>query len=63
MLDVGPDGCSSAMCPLCQTPHPSLAHEALAAGDSWYCARCGQRWHARRLLAVNRYAAWVARRG
>jgi len=61
MLDVEPDGFSSATCPLCLTPHPSLTHEALEAGESWCCARCGQRWHALRLLAVSRYAAWIAR--
>jgi hypothetical protein len=63
MLDVEPDGVASAICPLCQTTRPSLTHEALAAGDSWRCARCGQRWHALRLLAVSRYAAWAARHG
>jgi len=63
MLDVEPDRLPPATCPLCQTAHPSLTHEALAAGDSWCCARCGQRWHALRLLAVSRYAAWVASHG
>jgi hypothetical protein len=62
LLDVEPDSVSPATCPLCQTTHPSLTHAALEAGESWSCARCGQRWHAL-LLAVSGYAAWVARHG
>ena len=62
-LDAEPDGSSSATCPLCHTTHPSLTNDVLAAGASWRCATCGQKWHAGRLLAVSRYAAWVARRG
>jgi hypothetical protein len=63
MLDGEPDGLSAVTCPLCQTTHSSLTHDALEAGASWCCARCGQRWSALRLLAVSGYAAWVARRG
>jgi ribosomal protein L37AE/L43A len=63
MLDVEPEGSASVTCPLCQRTHPSLTHEALEAGASWLCARCGQRWNAPRLRAVNGYAAWVARHG
>lgn len=63
LLDVEPGDLSPATCPLCHTTHPSMTHEALAAGGSWVCARCGQRWHAQRLLAVSRYAAWVASHG
>jgi hypothetical protein len=63
MLDVEPDGFSSATCPLCQTTHSFMAHDALEAGASWYCARCGQHWTASRLRAVSGYAAWVARHG
>ena len=47
-------------CPCCHTPHASLPHEAVHAGDSWLCARCGQRWDAHRLESVAAYAAWVA---
>ena len=63
LLDVEPDGVSPATCPLCQTTRPTLTHAALEARESWSCARCGQRWHALRLLAVSRYAAWVACHG
>jgi transposase-like protein len=63
MLDVEPDGLAAITCPLCQTTHSSLTHEALEAGASWCCARCGQRWNALRLLTVSGYAAWVARHG
>ena len=63
MVDVAPDEYSSSTCPLCHTTHSSLTREAVDAGASWICGRCGQRWNALRLLAVNSYAAWVARRG
>ena len=49
-------------CPLCHTSHPSLTHEALESGIDWPCARCGQRWDARRLAAVAAYAEWAAAR-
>jgi len=63
LLDVEPDGFSPARCPLCHATHSSLTHEALEAGESWCCARCGQRWQALRLLAVSSHATWVARHG
>jgi transposase-like protein len=63
MLDVEPDGISSLTCPLCQTTHSSLTHEAVEGGAHWWCARCGQHWTAHRLRAVSGYAAWVARHG
>jgi transposase-like protein len=63
MRDVEPDGLSAVTCPLCQTTHPALTHEAFEADASWCCARCGQRWNALRLLTVSGYAAWVARSG
>lgn len=51
-----------AVCPGCHTPHPSLTREGLAADVGWKCARCGERWDARRLATVAAYAAWVAER-
>jgi predicted CXXCH cytochrome family protein len=50
-------------CPSCHTPHTSLPDEVLHAGDSWLCARCGQRWTAHRLETVVAYAAWAADHG
>jgi transcription elongation factor Elf1 len=46
-------------CPLCHTTDSSLRTDALAAGGSWSCTRCGQRWNARRLATVAAYAAWA----
>ena len=46
-------------CPLCHAPHAALTPDAIAAGDSWRCVRCGQQWDARRLDSVAAYAAWV----
>jgi hypothetical protein len=51
-----------AVCPACHTPHPTLTREGLAGGVSWTCVRCCERWDARRLAAVEAYAAWVAAR-
>jgi hypothetical protein len=51
-----------AICPGCHTPHPSLTGQGLAAGVGWKCARCGQRWDARRLASVAAYERWVADR-
>jgi len=62
MLDE-PADFSCATCPLCETTHPSLTREALEAGASWYCVRCGQHWDAQRLQTVSGYRAWVARHG
>ena len=50
-------------CPFCHTPHASSTDEALLAGDSWLCARCGQRWDAHRLETVLAYDAWAADHG
>ena len=46
-------------CPLCHTTDSSLSNDALAAGGSWSCTRCGQGWNARRLATVAAYAAWA----
>lgn len=51
-----------AVCPGCHTQHPSLTGEGLAVGVGWKCARCGQRWDARRLASVSAYQRWVADR-
>jgi len=45
-------------CPLCYTTNASLSNNALAAGGGWRCARCGQRWDARRLAVIAAFAAW-----
>ena len=47
-----------ATCPLCHTADRVLTDQALAAGSSWRCSRCGQHWNARRLATVEAYAAW-----
>lgn len=51
-----------ATCPLCHATDLALGDDALAAGGDWCCARCGQRWDARRLAKVKAYAAWVLER-
>jgi predicted Zn finger-like uncharacterized protein len=50
-----------AQCPLCQTS-ATLSDQAVAAGELWRCATCGQTWNAERLETVAAYEAWVARR-
>lgn len=62
-LDIETADFSAATCPLCHTTHPSLTREALEAGASWFCARCGQRWNAPRLKTISGYDEWVARHG
>ena len=47
-----------ATCPSCHTSDATLTNEALTAGASWQCARCGQRWTAARLATVAAYATW-----
>jgi hypothetical protein len=51
-----------ASCPSCHSVHPSLRLDALEAGASWQCVRCGQRWNAERLARVAAYETWVAER-
>ena len=55
-----PDGLRLVICPSCHTPHASLTHEALEAGDDWVCVRCRQRWDAHRLETVAAYTTWAA---
>lgn len=59
LLGVEPDGPRRATCPLCHTTDASVPQDALEAGGSWRCARCGQHWDAERLATVAVYAAWV----
>ena len=51
-----------AVCPSCHTVYPSLTSEGLAAGVSWTCVRCGERWNATRLATVAAYKVWAAER-
>jgi hypothetical protein len=57
LLDVEPLVQRHATCPLCHTIQVSLSNDALAAGEGWQCARCGQRWDARRLATAAASAA------
>ena len=47
-----------ATCPGCHTTEPSLTMSAVAAGATWLCRRCTQRWGAGRLAAVAAYMEW-----
>jgi transposase len=51
---------SPKSCPLCHTVNPAMTDEALTAGASWQCTRCGQTWDAHRLAAVAAYARYCA---
>jgi len=51
-----------AVCPGCQTAHPSLTWDGPVAGIAWKCGRCGQQWDAGRLAAVAAYETWAAER-
>ena len=62
MSDPTPDPLQLAVCPSCGTTDKTTTYGALSAGDSWLCARCGQRWTASRLATVAAYAAWVTAR-
>ena len=59
---AGSDDCQPFTCPSCQTTDPHLSKALIAAGSSWTCARCNQRWDAARLATATAYAAWVAER-
>jgi hypothetical protein len=59
LFETPPEASRLASCPLCYTTQPSLSQDAVASGADWRCARCGQRWDARRLATVTAYAAWV----
>jgi hypothetical protein len=47
-------------CPLCHTVDRTTTPESLAAGATWVCGKCGQRWGAMRLATVAAYAEYVA---
>jgi len=49
-----------ATCPACHSVEPTLTMAAVAAGATWQCARCTQRWHAGRLATVAGYRSWDA---
>jgi ribosomal protein L37AE/L43A len=46
----------SPSCPLCHTADAGISTEAVAAGGSWKCVRCGQRWDTGRLETAAAYA-------
>lgn len=48
------------VCPLCHTRDVQITAESLAAGDTWVCTTCGQRWSAARLETVAAYAEYTA---
>jgi predicted CXXCH cytochrome family protein len=58
-MNISPQD-EAIVCPGCHTPHPSLTHALLDAGEGWLCSRCGQRWDAGRLATVAAYKAWSA---
>jgi ribosomal protein L37AE/L43A len=58
LLDAEQDVSRFAACPLCHTP-AALTRDALEAGGSWRCLRCGQHWDGARLAAIATYDAWV----
>jgi len=57
MTVIPSDGATT--CPMCHTV-VALTQQALAAGATWRCARCGQRWDADRLATVAAYAEYAA---
>ena len=52
----------AATCPLCHTADLLITADALAAGATWSCTTCGQRWSAARLETVAAYARYAASR-
>lgn len=52
----------TATCPLCHTSDLLITPDALAAGATWACTTCGQRWSAARLETVAAYARYTAAR-
>ena len=50
----------SPTCPLCHTLDRTVSADALLAGATWGCARCGQTWSAVRLAAAAAYAQHAA---
>jgi hypothetical protein len=53
-------GTLSPDCPLCHTRDGTVTPESLAAGATWRCTRCGQRWSAARLETAAVYARYAA---
>ena len=51
----------SPTCPLCHTLDHTITSHALAAGGTWRCTRCGQRWTAERLRTAAAYGRNAAR--
>jgi transposase-like protein len=49
-----------ATCPLCHTVDETVTPEALEAGATWKCTRCGQTWSAERLERVAEYVRFEA---
>jgi transposase-like protein len=60
LADVVPDLTGFATCPSCRTADSRVTNLAVSGGADWHCARCGQRWDARRLATVAAYAVWLA---
>jgi hypothetical protein len=56
-FSVTPDE-AMATCPACHTVDAAVTTGAVRAGIAWRCTQCAQRWDARRLAAVEAYAAW-----
>ena len=50
------------ICPLCHTFDQTVTSDLLAAGASWVCVTCGQRWTAARLKTVAAYARYESPR-
>jgi transposase-like protein len=55
-----PDQSLALTCPLCHTGDTTVTPESVAAGATWKCTTCGQRWSATRLATVAAYAQYVA---
>ena len=48
------------VCPLCHRRDETVTPESLAAGATWACTTCGQRWSAARLGTAAAYAEYAA---
>lgn len=55
-VPVGREALPSPTCPLCHTVDTTITSDALAAGATWRCTRCGQMWSADRLATAAAYA-------
>ncbi len=45
-------------CAMCHTLALPLGDADIAAGATWQCQRCGQKWDAARLRTVSAYQRW-----